>query len=283
MDWEIEDEVAMMDLGSDYEFTLDIAFWIDNTRPVPLEVDFSTETENEIFEIDDPGSITIDGNTNESFDITITGSGMDSNGDFYSAEEIFDTITLTASESVGGQNTGSRELSKDLQFTKVFELEPKASGSSKNTVVKAGTSETISIIVTNVGNSDDSVTSTTFSFRGCPQMDYNIEEPLEGMVRPGVPISQSLELLASNSHPEKGCTLVITAASEGAGRSFTGEFEFNVEAPSQTIDEPDENKTGDLRDTDFCDTYDCEDNSLPNVPMQYILSVIFWAAILRRE
>ena len=48
------------------------------------------------FEVDDPGKITVEANSNETMNLIITGRGVDSNGDLYSADSIYATLSLKA-------------------------------------------------------------------------------------------------------------------------------------------------------------------------------------------
>ncbi len=91
-----EEEVAIMELDEDtYSFELILEFWINNNRLTPIEVGFEAELEYLDFDVDDPGQVTVDGNSNKTFELKISGSGMSEDGILNSAGTFIDTITLT--------------------------------------------------------------------------------------------------------------------------------------------------------------------------------------------
>ena len=71
-DWNTEDEVAIMQLNEEtYSFELILEFWINNNRLTPIEVGFEVEFEDVEFSVDDPGQVTVEGNSNKSFELKI--------------------------------------------------------------------------------------------------------------------------------------------------------------------------------------------------------------------
>ena len=69
--WESDDEPEIMTLDSVYNFDITIQFWIENSRPVEASIEFEVET-NDDFNVDDPGSVSVPANSNETFEITIS-------------------------------------------------------------------------------------------------------------------------------------------------------------------------------------------------------------------
>ena len=100
-DWEVDQDVAIMQIDSDsYNFELILEFWINNNRVTPIEVNFDVEFEEVEFEVDDPGQVSISGNSNETFEITITGSALESQSAsddqiLYNSDEFRETVSLS--------------------------------------------------------------------------------------------------------------------------------------------------------------------------------------------
>ena len=116
-DWEIDKDVMIMELDeSTYRFELILEFWINNNRFTPIEVGFDTEFEEVDFEVDDPGQVSVEGNTNQTFELKIRGSGLDSDDILYNADEFAETITLSLIELVAGHSRWSRQISQIWNF-----------------------------------------------------------------------------------------------------------------------------------------------------------------------
>ena len=291
--WVSEQEVAIMELDSSYNFELILEFWINNPRLVPLEIEFETEwgEGDEDFSIDDPGKVSVDANSNETFDLIITGSGIDSEGNLiYAGDDYFDTFDLNMFELIGGQRGfGSSSITQKVQLSSIFNFDIEFI--DNNVIVGAGSDETVSVEIHNTGNVNNAISDIDFTFRSCPQIDYELNSDNTffggGIVEPKSWASGVIKIIASTNHPEKNCKLIVTVTSDADGSKNSEELEFKVKAPSPQEEDkqsPDENNSvGDLRDTEFCDTYDCEDNTLSYVQIQYILGVIFLALLVRRE
>ena len=79
--WEVEDDEVMMDLDDSMQFETKLKFWIDNTRPLPsdydieVEMTYPTECDESSFSIDSESKVNVGANTNESFEIKISGNG----------------------------------------------------------------------------------------------------------------------------------------------------------------------------------------------------------------
>ena len=121
-DWEMDDDVAIMQLNPDsYSFELTLKFWINNNRLTPIEVGLEAEFENVEFNVDDPGQVTVDGNSNKTFELKISGSGVDEDGILYNADSFSETVTLNLIELIAGQAAdASREIEMDLKFSEIL-------------------------------------------------------------------------------------------------------------------------------------------------------------------
>lgn len=280
--WETEESPVIMELDEDHDFELTIIFWVSNSRPTPIDLDFEV-TGVDDFEVDDPGKITVDANSNETMNLIITGSGVDSNGGLYSADSIYATLSLKAIQLVAEQNAGEDEIDRDLQFSTVHDMLVTimpVEGSSSVTV-KAGTSESLLVKVENTGNSADAIADASASFRGCPQMGSEFTSEMSNVsIGLTASVEANLKIIASSSHHEKTCTLVVSVVSEGSGKVSTSELEFQVESPeadSPIDDTSDDNSNGSISG------YDVESSSLPAPSLVSGILCVVFAAFFRRK
>ena len=272
--WDSDVDPMTMELDSNYNFELVIKFWVDNSRPLPVDVEFEIETD-ESFMVDDPGKVTVAAGSNETFELTISGSGLSGlTGELHPSESVFTSVILTANLLLGEQNIGTEEIEKELQFSPVFGFEV---GFEKGLEIKSGTGEIVSLYIKATGNRLDAISKIDMSFRGCPQMDYVSEFFQVGDIFDGEKTFGSVLLSAPSSHPDKKCTFVVTVTSEGNGNSYTGELEFNVDAPDASEGEDKENPS----DTESSD-FEVEDNSLPAISSILCLITVLFTAIIRR-
>ena len=297
-DWDTEDEVAIMQLDEDtYSFELILQFWINNNRLTPIEVGFETEFEYSDFEVDDPGQVTVEGNSNKTFELKISGSGMSADGYLYSADIIIDTITLRFIELFAGQAVdSSREIEMDLEFSKIYNLVVKYEdsgdiSSDAQMTMKSGTTKKIKLSASNYGNTDDAVTKTSISVSRCPQLDYSFEQSrdLPIVVPPGVYTDDGttgillgeLEVSTTTSHPTKECILEFTIYPESDSVSSYATLTIDVESVENQIDEPEDN-TGDTTNTESKDL-DVESSSLPAISTFLCTVTVLFSALIRRK
>ena len=286
--WEDDEEILIFELDTEtYAFELIIEFWIENTYPVPIDIDFETEIGADggtdfDFQTDDPGKVSIPANTNESFELKISCS---SSCTLWSANNNFlTTVTFTATNYVADQAQGDQEISKKLQPSSIYGFEvtfdPVSNG--KGPQINAGTYEMIDVIVGLSGNANDAISKIDMSFRGCPQMNFDAKDSgLEAGValsaQSGVTKKGSVKLSAPSSHPDKTCTFIVTVTSEGNGISYNGDVDFVVDAPDISEKE-DEGESADTESSDF----EVEKNSLPTISSFLCLITVLCAAIIRR-
>ena len=278
IDWENDNEPEILQLDTAYNFDIKIKFWIDNSRPVPAEIQFESES-NDAFSVDDPGSVSVPANSNETFEITITGSGIEADIGLYDARgEFFDVVTLTASLMVGGQPSDTKEIEKKLQFSPVYELDfPMIEDIDLE--LKAGTNKEITVDLENLGNKNDAIKKIDFTFKSCPQMDYEEKSGIlvEGYVSDFRSVSTAMiSLDAPSSHPDKICELNIAVTSEGNGVVYVGKLEFSVVAPEIVTEKEVEDNQEVPTDSPS------DENQMPFQPFFYSLLCVIFAALSRR-
>ena len=294
-DWNTEDEVAIMQLSEDtYSFELILEFWINNNRLTPIEVGFEVEFEDVEFSVDDPGQVTVEGNSNKTFELKISGSGMDADGILYNADTFSETVTLKLIELIAGQAAdASREIEMNLEFSKIYNLVVKyqddgVTSSDVKLPMKSGTTKTINLQVSNFGNTDDAVTKTSIAVSRCPQLDYSFEpaSALPIVVNPAVKSDEykllgELEVSTTTSHPTKECILEFTIYPESDSVSSYATLTIDVESVETIEEEPDDN-TDDTTNTETTDL-EVESSSLPALSSFLCIITVLFSAVIRRN
>lgn len=294
-DWNTEDEVAIMQLNEDtYSFELILEFWINNNRLTPIEVGFEVEFEDVEFSVDDPGQVTVEGNSNKTFELKISGSGMDSDGILYNADTFSETVTMRLIELIAGQAAdASREIEMNLEFSKIYNLVVKyqddgVTSSDVKIPMKSGTKKTINLHVFNFGNTDDAVTKTSIAVSRCPQLDYSFEpaSALPIVVNPAVKSDENkllgeLQVSTTTSHPTKECILEFTIYPESDSVSSYATLTIDVESVETIEEEPDDN-TDDTTNTDPTDL-EVESSSLPALSSFLCIITVLFSAVIRRN
>jgi len=274
--WENDSEPEILQLDGSFNFDITIEFWIDNARPVPADIEFEVES-NEDFTIDDPGSVSVPANSNESFEISISGSGLDDANKLIDARgQYYDVVTVVANLMMGGQSSDSKEIEKQLQFSPVYEFDY-PSIDDINLDMKAGTDKEITIDIENKGNVDDAIKKIDFSFKSCPQMDYEVVSGLEKGTVISTKVSGVIKLISPSSHPDKTCTFEVNTVSEGSSLGYVGKFDFTVEAPEVISQEDEDNQNGENQMDSSSDN-----SSLPYLPFSLSMITVILAALLRK-
>ena len=274
--WENDSEPEILQLDGSFNFDITIEFWIDNARPVPADIEFEVES-NEDFTIDDPGSVSVPANSNESFEISISGSGLDDANKLIDARgQYYDVVTVVANLMMGGQSSDSKEIEKQLQFSPVYEFDY-PSIDDINLDMKAGTDKEITIDIENKGNVDDAIKKIDFSFKSCPQMDYEVVSGLEKGTVISTKVSGVIKLISPSSHPDKTCTFEVNTVSEGSSLGYVGKFDFTVEAPEVISQENEDNQNGENQMDSSSDN-----SSLPYLPFSLSMITVILAALLRK-
>ena len=274
--WENDSEPEILQLDGSFNFDITIEFWIENARPVPADIEFEVES-NEDFTIDDPGSVSVPANSNESFEISISGSGLDDANKLIDARgQYYDVVTVVANLMMGGQSSDSKEIEKQLQFSPVYEFDY-PSIDDINLDMKAGTDKEITIDIENKGNVDDAIKKIDFSFKSCPQMDYEVVSGLEKGTVISTKVSGVIKLISPSSHPDKTCTFEVNTVSEGSSLGYVGKFDFTVEAPEVISQENEDNQNGENQIDSSSDN-----SSLPYLPFSLSMITVILAALLRK-
>ena len=146
-----------------------------------------------------------------------------------------------------------------------------------NLNMKAGTDKEITIDIENRGNVDDAIKRIDFTFKSCPQMDYEVVSGLQQGTVIANKISGVVKLISPSSHPDKTCTFEVNTVSEGDNMGYVGKFDFQVEAP-QVIS--DDNDDGQEEENSVISAND--GNSLPYLPFSVSLICVIFAALVRR-
>jgi hypothetical protein len=281
MDWVDEDEPVLLDLDGNKYFNEYIIFYIENTRPTPIEIFLDVSFDNDdVFDVDVPDSVDVEGGSNVTVQITISGSGIGDDGSMHQADSTFDTLELIGEERIAGTSIGSQQIEKTLQFAPYHKLIPSV---DENDIgdLEAGTDEGVIVSVKNDGNSADSVSATSVSISGCPLLDVMGEDSLKGTNIPlGGSVTAELKISAANNHPAKKCTIQITITSEGSGKSSSMNFEIKVDAPEEESNSNSVSNTDNtVQDSDF----EIEDNSLPAPSLLACTLMLLIAALIRRN
>ena len=290
--WEVEEDEVMMDLDGTLQFETKLKFWIDNTRPLPSDYDIEVEMtypsgcDEGSFSIDSESKVNVGANTNETFEIKISGNGYGDLGEPCPTSEVFSLELVISDLIVAGQaGDGSKTIDQNLRFTPVYSLEIEFAATDNWNMaddIKSGTSEFVEVKIRNKGNSIDSIRNPSVSFRGCPQMESKVlegESKLNTNEETNGEWWAEIELIASSSHPEKKCDLVFSVVSEGDGKTYSETLKFNVEA----IDIKEEN--AELEETESSDSsgLQSESSSLPAISSLMCIITALMSAFYRRE
>ena len=292
--WEDDADVAILQLDSKtYSFELVLEFFVENTYPMPITLDLESELSDANpsveWEIDHPTQISAPANSNETHEVKITGSGQycqSGECTFWSANDNFLTeLSLTATFTVADQPQSDKEITKKLKPSSIYGFEvwfePLING--KGPLVKSGTTEEVDVYIGLSGNSNDAISKIDMSFRSCPQMDFNSEN--SGLVA-GTSIGGdgsgqlkgTIVLSAPSSHRGKDCKFLVTATSEGNGRSYSGELEFTVEDPGEKVSEESETESNSNTTSELVET-----DSLPAISGHILVIIVLFSALFRRE
>lgn len=290
--WEVEEDEVMMDLDDSLQFETILTFWIDNTRPLPSDYDIEVEMtypsgcDESSFTIDSESKVNVGANTNETFEIKISGNGYGDSGEPCPTSEVFSLEVAVSDLIVAGQaGDGSKTIDQNLRFTPVYSLEIEFAETDNWNMaddIKSGTSEFVEVKIRNKGNSVDSIRNPVASFRGCPQMESKILED-ESKLNTNEDANgewwAEIELSAPSSHPEKKCDIVFSIASEGNGKTYSETLKFNVEA----IDIKEEN--AELEEAESTDSsgLQSESSSLPAISSLMCIVTVLLSAFYRRD
>jgi hypothetical protein len=304
--WETETDPEIMELNGkdsrlksqnglgssgDMTFSLTLEFWVDNPRPLPVEIEFDFSIMAcqgcGDFVVDIPDVSTINGQSNESFSVVISGDGFYGEGLFLNYQwlvwrEEIHVFTLTASELVAGQATPTeaKEIEKDLQFSKYNAYRVYTEDLPQITVY-SGSDESMKLNIDNYGNGADTIIDTEVEINSCPQL---VIEGLEGVVgKSEWRLDETLTFTAPQSHPEKECEVVFKVRSEGSGLWYSNYEKFTIYVFAPELDDTNDDTSSSDQETGSGDLEINDSGILPSLTILSTLSAVGLAAIFRRE
>ena len=242
MGWETEMETTLeLALEEDWDLDDVLEFYVDNQQSTSLNLDMEYEVGEDVpLEISGPESITVAANSNETFEISITGGNAEDIRAFGADTSM--NILVRATQSAGSAEVRTEEIEGDVIFPRILKLTPTLN--EQNDELFAGSSVPVDLLVENFGNANDAISSAEASIRNCPHLSVTQLETLEDQVIPPTDISGSegktfeLRLEASTSHQARSCEVTLTIYSEGDLSSHSTTVSVTVQSPTQNDDQP---------------------------------------------
>ena len=149
-------------------------------------------------------------------------------------------LVVLGEEKVGDSTLRSQEVSADVTVPRMYRLMPNAVAPTD--VLFAGSWVDFTLEVSNLGNTQDAITTGEATVRSCPHLTVTGLDQLDDTV---VQVTNAngdnkatftLRLEASSSHQERTCEVSIAVESEGDNTQRSSTFNVDVKAPS--TDEP---------------------------------------------
>ena len=233
------DPKYVVDLEDDWDLTGELVVFVSNDGPAALNLDITYDyDEDGPFSFDGPDSIEVAGNTNDTFRISITGAESDVVRAFSPSSSV--ELVVLGEEKVGDSTLRSQEVSADVTVPRMYRLMPNAVAPTD--VLFAGSWVDFTLEVSNLGNTQDAITTGEATVRSCPHLTVTGLDQLDDTV---VQVTNAngdnkatftLRLEASSSHQERTCEVSIAVESEGDNTQRSSMFNVDVKAPS--TDEP---------------------------------------------
>ena len=219
------------------------------------------------------------GNTNDTFTVSITGAEADIVRAFSPSSSI--ELKVVGEEKVGDSTLRNQELEADITVPRMYRLVPEAIQPTED--LFAGSWVEFTLEVSNLGNTQDAITTGEATIRSCPHLSVSGLEQLENTV---VQVTNekgdnkavfTLRLEASSSHQERTCEVMLSVQSEGDNAQRSSTFNMAVSAPST-----EETNTPDQSDDDDAPILS-DSSSLPWLSMTEMLVVFFLAMMALRR
>ena len=233
------DPKYVVDLEDDWDLTGELVVFVSNDGPAALNLDITYDyDEDGPFSFDGPDSIEVAGTTNDTFRISITGAESDVVRAFSPSSSV--ELVVLGEEKVGDSTLRSQEVSADVTVPRMYRLMPNAVAPTD--VLFAGSWVDFTLEVSNLGNTQDAITTGEATVRSCPHLTVTGLDQLDDTV---VQVTNAngdnkatftLRLEASSSHQERTCEVSIAVESEGDNTQRSSMFNVDVKAPS--TDEP---------------------------------------------
>ena len=229
------DPKYVVDLEDDWDLTGELVVFVSNDGPAALNLDITYDyDEDGPFSFDGPDSIEVAGNTNDTFRISITGAESDVVRAFSPSSSV--ELVVLGEEKVGDSTLRSQEVSADVTVPRMYRLMPNAVAPTD--VLFAGSWVDFTLEVSNLGNTQDAITTGEATVRSCPHLTVTGLDQLDDTV---VQVTNAngdnkatftLRLEASSSHQERTCEVSIAVESEGDNTQRSSTFNVDVKAPS---------------------------------------------------
>ena len=269
-----------VDLEEDWDLTGELVIFVSNEGPAALNLDLTYDyDEDGPFSFDGPESIEVSGNTNDTFTVSITGAEADIVRAFSPSSSI--ELKVVGEEKVGDSTLRNQELEADITVPRMYRLVPEAIQPTED--LFAGSWVEFTLEVSNLGNTQDAITTGEATIRSCPHLSVSGLEQLENTV---VRVTNekgdnkavfTLRLEASSSHQERTCEVMLSVQSEGDNAQRSSTFNMAVSAPST-----EETNTPDQSDDDDAPILS-DSSSLPWLSMTEMLVVFFLAMMALRR
>ena len=269
-----------VDLEEDWDLTGELVIFVSNEGPAALNLDLTYDyDEDGPFSFDGPESIEVSGNTNDTFTVSITGAEADIVRAFSPSSSI--ELKVVGEEKVGDSTLRNQELEADITVPRMYRLVPEAIQPTED--LFAGSWVEFTLEVSNLGNTQDAITTGEATIRSCPHLSVSGLEQLENTV---VQVTNekgdnkavfTLRLEASSSHQERTCEVMLSVQSEGDNAQRSSTFNMAVSAPST-----EETNSPDQSDDDDAPILS-DSSSLPWLSMTEMLVVFFLAMMALRR
>lgn len=278
--WETDMETTyILNLEDDWDVLDSIEFYVDNQQSTTLNLEIEYEFDDDIaIEISGPESVSIPANTNETYEITISGKTVEEVR-AYGADASME-IVVRARQTAGSTDVRTEEIDGAMKFPRILKLKPTLNEPTDE--LFAGSSVPVDLLVENEGNANDAISSTEASIRNCPHLSVTKLETLENQVieptgvNGGVGKNFELRIEASSSHQERICDVTLTIFSEGAQTSHSSTISVQVKAPTTNTDKP-------VFDDDDSTTNTDENSALPWLTSFDLLLMLLVASFFARK
>jgi hypothetical protein len=231
------------------------------------------------FSFDGPESIEVAGNTNDTFTVSITGAEADVVRAFSPSSSI--EFKVVGEEKVGDSTLRNQELEADITVPRMYRLVPEAIQPTED--LFAGSWVEFTLEVSNLGNTQDAITTGEATIRSCPHLSVSGLDQLDNTVvqvtndKGDNKVVFTLRLEASSSHQERTCEVTLSVQSEGDNAQRSSAFNVAVSAPSnEETNTPDQGEDDDVPIVS-------ESSSLPWLSMTELLVAFFVAMVAFRR
>ena len=266
---------------------ISLEFYIENNRVTEINIGLIAENDHEDeftwVDIDLDESVTISGQSNKSFSLTIeAGSLNDVNeGSIHGLKIIAQEESLLP--------TATQDVEADTKVPRVAVMT--ADIIDEDIPLMAGSSVEMKVQLTNLGNKNDELVNseTNLVIDGCPQLSANSDTSLFATVEPDTSKEGFFEVTASSSHPWKRCIIKFNSQSVGLA-SVADSIELEVKSSSSTSDSSNsdggdngDGGDGSTDDTDPEEEEGLRGNFLNALSLPASLMIIACAAFIRRK